>query len=65
MGVTNLALVFAPLMFRAKVEEIKKMMRDSPVVNMLMETFISNKDDLFKVAPLLACFSCAISTQTS
>lgn len=47
-----MALVFAPLMFRAKVEEIKKMMRDSPVVNMLMETFISNKDELFRVCSL-------------
>ena len=59
MGVTNLSLIFAPLFFRAKVEEIKKMMRESPIVNMLTETLITNKDDLFKVPLIVLLSACS------
>jgi hypothetical protein len=51
MGAKNLAIVFAPTIFRAKDDAIDKLLLDASSANNLVELFIQNYSEIFlKVA---------------
>jgi hypothetical protein len=45
----NLAVVFAPLVLRARVENINQMMRDSKTVTIVTELMITFQPEIFAV----------------
>ncbi len=54
MTAQNLAIVFAPTVFRHQHETLDIVIQDASVANRLIETFILKYEQLF---PVIACFS--------
>jgi len=51
MTVNNLGIVFGPALLRRKVEDIKQVIQDSPIVIRIVKTLIEDYGFFFKDEP--------------